>query len=409
MRGVKQEISTLINKLPEFLFWFIGLNATLNVFRYGLRPVMLLYTAALCGLALYTIARILFRRAALSSPLMLLRILSLGLALLVSASYSGGFFLRNLRDLLPVFLVFAIILAEPYESHCRSFYSGYRLSLIITMVYAGVQLVILKTAGVNITKYLVSALRLGTFSTLEEGRLTGLCWDPYLLGIFCATGFFLFRSRWIRAYLLVLLYFSGSRAGQLGLLLALFVLLLPELLKRKWILYAACAGVIALLLLPRVLHLGRGFNRESLGYRRIEYITLLPEVEEKDGSVVRFLTGGAPAYSGARFYYSGVKSLTNDTTPFAEWKIESDWIGILYGRGLLGMIVYFWFFLDLIRRQRDRSLRGLVLAVFFAGIGYYFESAVFINLLIMLPLYRKQEMTVTGKNAADRTGSIQAA
>ncbi|GHT70794.1 hypothetical protein FACS1894110_22880 [Spirochaetia bacterium] len=101
-----------------------------------------------------------------------------------------------------------------------------------------------------------------------------------------------------------------------------------------------------------------------------------------DKTVLNMLLGGAPALTGARFRYSGLKSNVNDTSVDADWSIESDWSGIILGRGIIGLLYYFYVFFVIFKNQKDTKVIALCLTILFAGIGYYYDTAIFINYIL---------------------------
>ena len=377
--------SIIINKkyfqIKCLLLWFIGFNATLNVLRYAAPVIMHIYIVSIIGLAVIALLNE-FHGCAEIKPSILLRVISYILAILVSLTYSIDFFKKNISACSSIILILIYMSHVPDEEERNSFLQGYKSSLLITFFYSGVQWILIHTKGINTTELVLKALHYNRDFQLSMDRITGLNWDPYLLGIFCATGYFLFSNKWLRMYIVVLSLLCGSRSGLTGFTVAFLYVNRKKIFTRSKITIALVMILaIFIVIVPR-LNFSRGFSKDSYGYRRIEYISLLPDVEWSDGSIIRFIFGGAPAYSGARFYYSQVDSLVNDTTPRDDWSIESDWLGVLYGRGVFGVISYFYFYYYLYRKCRGDYDRAIILTILFAGIGYYYDSAIFINLLV---------------------------
>ena len=65
------------------------------------------------------------------------------------------------------------------------------------------------------------------------------------------------------------------------------------------------------------------------------------------------------------------------------WKIESDWAGILAGRGWIGLISYILLFCLSIYMVPDILLKKIIILFFFLGIGYYYETSLLINIILI--------------------------
>jgi hypothetical protein len=265
-----------------------------------------------------------------------------------------------------------------------SFFSGYKISLIINFIYAGLELIFLLIFKISLNQRLLPFLGfIDKQDVSSYGRISGLLWDPFLLGIFCATGFFIFKNNCLKIYLLILLYYSGSRSGQIGLLIAIIYYYCKYFFSYRRVALLFFAVIILAILVPRFIDFDRGFHGTSkLGNRRIEYVTFIPKIWQTDYSPLNVLLGGAPWYSGARFYFSQLKSDTNDTSINEKWAIESDWSGILLGRGIIGFFYYFYIYIVIILNQKNRKIKAISLVVFFAGIGYNYDLAIFINYIL---------------------------
>ena len=390
-----------MKKLCNFLFWFVGFNAAFFIFRDAFSIIKLAYTGAITLLSVLSIYR-LFEEKRAGNLVFSLKMFGILMSLLLCYwQYDSEFFAREITGIAALFLMWGIFSRYPSDEECSLYLRGYKLSLVIDFIYAGIQLIILLAFNININNYLL--FYIGTaedISTKVSTRIAGLCWDPYVLGIFCATGFFLFKSKLIRLYILILLYFSSSRAGQLGLLAACIFCYWKDI-KRRLNMRNICVFFLILALIPlsvpfvvKALDLDRGFSRQSSGWRRVEYIVCVPDVWATDSSILPALFGGAPVNSGARFYYSGIPTVTNteSRTPF--WAIETDFFGTIYGRGIVGFLIYIYFYLYIFLHSKNRLLKALCMCFFAAGIGYYFEFAIFSNFIFFFALNKKSKELV---------------
>lgn len=378
-----------MSRLKSILFFYIGLNSTLNIFRDSIGSIYILYVLSMGGLACCSLVQLFFLEKKIGEWPFYLKIFSIIISLLVSYIYGINFMMENLIGLSSIFLLAIIFIVKPQRIELEYFIKGYKYSLLIDFIYATIQLLVLLSTNMNINGYLYSFLNIDRDASWET-RIAGLCWDPYLLGMFCATGFFLFKSKWVKIWILVLLFFSYSRAGQVALLgggvYYYYPIIKKKLSIRNFAFFLLCLSVLLLFLFPIIfakLDFGRGFTKESVGWRRVEHYTYFPKIWSNDKSIMQPLFGGAPYYSGARFYYSEVDSMCKRTISRYDWMIESDIAGILWSRGILGFFVHLFIYMYTIVKSRYRLLSTLAVVIFFGGIGYNYDLAIFTNMIVL--------------------------
>jgi hypothetical protein len=371
-------------KKNDWPFFYIGLNAGFFIFREAFFIIKVSYILCNIFVALRSLYLLLIDKGKYSNNILIGKYFIFIFSLLLAITYSPGFFIQNLFASTSIFLMAIAFLKKTNIVEASSFFSGYKASLIINFIYAGFELVLLLLFKVSLNQIFLPFLGFIDKQDVSlYGRISGLLWDPYILGIFCATGFFLFKNGWLRLYLLILLYFSGSRSGQIGLLLAVIYYYSKYFISYRKIVLMFFIMIIFAAIVPSFIDFGRGFDGTSkFGNRRIEYVTFIPRIWQFDRSPLNVFLGGAPFYSGARFYFSQLKSDTNDTSLNEKWAIESDWSGILLGRGVIGFIYYFYIFLLIMANQKNRKIKAISLSIFFAGIGYNYDLAIFVNYIL---------------------------
>lgn len=375
--------------LTSFFFFYIGLNTGLFIFRNIFPVLSLFYTFSVVWLSFYSLYICLITRCCLTVFPFRLKLLALAISLTFSLIFGFEFFFRNLIALASQILMCFIFLRKPSFNEVKNFIFGFKIVLLVNYIFALIQLVIIKLYGINI--FYLLGYYLGLYEDIASAktnisRITGLIWDPYVLGMFCALGFFLFKNKWIKLLTLVLLYFSFSRAGQVGFFAGLFCYVFPyvkKMMKKDSTILPALTlcFVIFLCLLPKIidfLDFDRGFSRESQGWRRVEYIIKVPEIWKNDSTPMLAVFGGAPFYSGARYVYTPVESLTKETSSDEYWIVETDWFGILIGRGIFGFFAYISLFVYILLQKNIATLnKAIAFTVFVGGIGYYYDSAIF--------------------------------
>jgi hypothetical protein len=370
-----------VYKKNDWFFFYIGLNSSFFIFREAFFIIKITYIACNIFVALRSLYLLLINKEKYSNNVLLNKYYFFVFSLLLAVTYSTDFFIQNLVGSVSLFLMAITFLKKATVIEACSFFRGYKISLIINFIYAGFELVFLLFFKISLNQMLLPFLGFIDKQDVSlYGRISGLLWDPFLMGIFCATGFFLFKNNYIKIYLLILLYYSGSRSGQVGLLVAIVYYYSNHFFSYRRVVLIFFFAIVFAFVIPRFIDFNRGFHGTSkFGSRRIEYVTFIPKIWQADITPLHIFLGGAPWYSGARFYFSQLKSHTNDTSANEKWVIESDWSGVILGRGVIGFLCYFYVFLMIVLNQKNRKLKAVSLAIFFAGIGYNYDLAIFIN------------------------------
>jgi hypothetical protein len=371
-------------KKKDWFFFYIGLNTSLFIFREAFFVIKATYIACNIFVAFRSLYLLLINKEKYSNNVLTGKYFIFVFSLFLAIAYSTDFFVKNLVASASIFLMAITFLKKTSMIEAHSFFFGYKISLIINFIYAGLELIFLLFFKISLNQILFPLLGFIDKQNVSiYGRISGLIWDPYLLGIFCTTGFFLFNNNCIKIYLLILLYYSGSRSGQVGLLVAMIYYYTKSFISYRRVILIFFAIVLLVIFVPQFIDFNRGFDDTSKsGNRRIEYVTFIPKIWRMDISPLNIFFGGAPWYSGARFYFSQLKSDTNDLSVNEEWVIESDWSGLILGRGIIGFFYYLYIFFVIILKQKNRKLKALSVAIFFAGIGYNYDLAIFINYLL---------------------------
>ena len=378
----------LLNNAFSFSFFFIGLNTAFFIFREAFLPLRVVYTLCVLYIAIRALYLLISRKESFSKSVLLGKYFIYVFSLLLSIGFSVAFFLQNVLSSIAILLLAIAFLKKANLKEYNSFFLGYKISLVINFIYAGIELLLLLVFNVQINQFLFFALNITDVTNVAEfGRISGLIWDPFLLGIFCATSFFIFKSKIAKIYILVILFFSGSRSGQVGFLIALIYYYYPLFINERKVILAFLIVFLVIPFLPAFIENTRFFDITNATIsegemRRREYYTFIPKIWASDENPLRFFLGGAPLYTGARFYYANVDSVTRRTIARNDWAIESDWSGILLGRGIIGFLYYLYIFLMIILNQKCRILTAMSIAILFSGIGYNYSLAIFINFIL---------------------------
>jgi len=396
----------------SYSFFFIGLNTSFYIFREVFLPLKIVYILCNVYIAVRALYLLIMQKEYFSKNILLGKYFIFFLSLLLTYSFSNEYFFNNLISGISIFLISIAFLKKTNVIEFNSFFIGYKISLAINFIYSGFELILLLVYNISINQFLFEALNItGVQNVSKVGRISGLIWDPYLLGIFCATSFFIFKNKIIKIYIIIILYYSGSRSGYLGFLAACLYYYYPIFINDRKIIFALIIILFSLVITPIFItntRFGKVGNQNNVGEkRRLEYFTLIPQIWESDNTFLHPLIGGAPLYTGARFYYSKVESITKKSMSILKdkWSIESDWSGILLGRGLMGFIYYLYIFFIILLKQKNRKLKAISVSIFFAGVGYNYDLAIFVNYILFFAssfnLYSKnRNMAIINEKAS---------
>lgn len=371
-----------VKKDFDVIYWLIGLNAAFALFREAFPILNYFYAFCMVWVCGRTAVKIL--RGKYGLHVFYLKFCVLLMSVLGSMLFFSDVFTNTIGAVFSMFMIYFVKLGKPLKREWEAFLSGYRLSIGIDFVYAGIQWLFM-LRGIQINNDLYMALGLSEHvQQFFSGRVTGLIWDPYVIGMFCATGFFLFQNKWWKSYIVILLILSQSRAGLAAFAAACMYYYYPVLRKRKYFIAALVAAVLCITAVPQVVDITRGFSKDSYGYVRIEYFTLMGKIMTAEKEPFLFLFGGTPVSSLYRFMKAGLSVIVPKIISYS--MMESDWCGIVYGQGIAGIAAYLYVFVCVFKKQGNRIYKALAVAVLFGGLGYDYDRAVFANMLVFLPL-----------------------
>lgn len=417
MKSIAYNKSETLNPLVSFCYAYIGLMSGLFIFRKAFKFLDYIYVLCMICLGIRSINFCL--QNPLSDWTFVIKPYLLVISLLASFQLKDfSFLIKNLTAIASMLIMGMIFLKKPNKLESICFIKALKVCFVLNYIFASLQLIIIIIFKVNIFYYLGYYLHIydsvNTDMVQNATRITGFIWDPYVLGMFCAVGFFIFTSKYMKLWVIILLYFSSSRAGQLGLLMACIIYYRHSV---KRFLKKDCFALplffltlfCIILCVPTIidfLDLDRGFSRTSVGWRRVEYITKLPEVWSQDRNLLYIFFGGAPGYTGARYVLTSVDSMAKNTIFTLYWSVESDWFGILIGRGIVGFLGYFILHIKIILSKKSNLNRALVAAIFFGGIGYVYDTAIFSCFIVYFAGNFVDSITALGSIKPSKTKSI---
>lgn len=372
-------------KLYKLAYWFLAFNSPFHVFRDAFKVLEYLYGLCLVFILLRTIVKLSFSQY--SNHIFLIRFIVLICSIFTSVFLPYDRFSWTLRNVHILVVIYFIRIGKPTEEEFNSFINGYKAAILIDFIWAGIQGIEL-FRGVYINDWLYNIIGLSDmvgYSINTGMRITGLIWDPYVIGMYCATGFFLFRNKLLKGYIFLLLIGSQSRAGLVAFGVAAIYYFYPFIKKRKYTLWFLFSVAFVSMIVVNKVDLNRGFGEIGTGYVRIEFFKLLPSIMINSSNILLFLFGGSPAATEARFRESGLSIIR--LPMFTTDNIESDWAGLTYGQGILGILSYFMMYYYVIKNHKNRILKAICIAILFGGLGYSYDNTIFASFLVYLSSY----------------------
>ena len=118
----------------------------------------------------------------------------------MSFAVSIEFLSRTLAAALPVILLYMAKLKQPIEGEYNSFILGLKQAILIDLIYAVFQGIgMLK--GIDINHILFTVLNMSEDLIAQSDlafryhRLTGMIWDPFVIGMFSVICFYFFHHK----------------------------------------------------------------------------------------------------------------------------------------------------------------------------------------------------------------------
>ncbi len=310
--------------------------------------------------------------------------------------YSKQLFYKNLYSFSTVRILFFLIILSFYKIsnlNVKSFISGLKIGIFINYIWGTLEFLLWEFLKIPLNHnifYEILRMDVGhTWLNIRDGniRVCGFSWDPLTIGMLSALGFFLYNNKYLKFYSLAILYLSGSRNSILACILTyLFICIYKSLRKNKKLGILLIIGSL-LISLTIVTYFSKYKNYESYGNsRRKQYYFSAIESTYINGNPILFLFGGSPIHTGRIFVENkelSQKTYLESNMFNSYWKIESDWAGILAGRGWIGLISYILLFCLSIYMVPDILLKKIIILFFFLGIGYYYETSLLINIILI--------------------------
>lgn len=285
--------------------------------------------------------------------------------------------IRNVSFLIiPIFMIILSSFLKTNKYEMESYIKGIQLISLLNCIWSFFEFGFWKFFKYKLNEVLFLKLLVSerTLSLVNEYtgkiRCTGLSWDPYFLGFFSLFTIIYSKKNFLKVLGLISLFLSESRNSQLTLVVYIIYKISKKITKKNlsYLYYNIFAYFCILVGIIYKLSNVIGVGDTRRKYYYLVWIYLL-----KERSIILSFLGGS-FYSGLvlnsypqyQKYFNLPPELLRK-----EWFIESDWINIIIGRGIIGFIMYFLLFYFLIRKKD--KLKEIYIVIFILGFGYLYE------------------------------------
>ena len=292
--------------------------------------------------------------------------------------------------------LFLLVFIKIKKIEIIKFYKGLKIGVFINLVWATLELILWNLGKIRLNEiifekilgYNVGHTWLNTkfVFNYEMIRVCGFAWDPSFLGVLSVLGVFIFKNKYLKLYSLFILFNTYSRSGQVALIFTF--LSVNFITKLKKINYKKIIQLIIVIILGISIvnyFIGTTKNSHIGDKRRLQYYFSAIESTYINKNIFLFLWGGSPFKTGNPLYLN--KSLQEKTllskNMTVGWRIESDWAGILTGRGWLNFLLYLYIHIYVLFVCKNKDLKNITMIFLFAGIGYTYENSIVINLFLI--------------------------
>ncbi len=396
----------------KILFYILGLTSTMMILKLQIGS----FDLTLFNLILYIIAMFPLLQILKSKKLIIPRsnmyfyflLILLGSTLVNALFYKEAVWFRicikNIFSFILPQILFLLGMRRLPEEHIRQFMAGFRLSVILQLLYGLLQYLFYEFTGRNVNSLLFGYLKESFYtSTNRRGgtiAVSGLGYHPTYFAITMVMGFIIFDNIFIQLLCVFLVILSSSKTGLITLGVAFFAKGIYRVWAEKkenrklWINKTASRMVMGITvsiiligsyrnipilkeLFTNTVSLIINYSKDGSGSTHAGYYRNAGHYLEKLG-FLKGIFGGGSGTSGYVLKYFG-----RDTG--AAWSIESDILDILFNSGFTGFILYYaWNLMNIWKKRFDKKNFTIWVSLFIAGIFYNFIGSWVTVLLVIL-------------------------
>lgn len=304
-----------------------------------------------------------------------------------------------------VFMITGIsLLYGPDERACLKnyFVDGLYASCVCQLIWGLLELVFWNWSGISLNEVVFQDfLHIGldvdwTIITEHSLRIAGISWEPAYFSLAMVAGYLLSSKKILKYLFILTTIVSVSRTGIIIMACAIVVEQLFFNQSKhsqkyiKQIIYVA-VGVIFLgcciLIIPTIRTVAEStiisiikWNTTISGRTHFSYIRFLPDMLRKV-QLGHLMFGYGYGGSGLPYMLLDVNTYWGRTRT---WSVESEWLNIFWGLGILGSIAYYSFILKMIVKSTDKNVKILAICLLIGGIFYVYSGTWLIFFFVLV-------------------------
>ena len=274
----------------------------------------------------------------------------------------------------------------------KYFVDGLYVSCICQLIWAFLELIFWNWAGISLNKvifqdFLHIGLDVNWTITMENFlRIAGIGWEPAFFSLAMVAGYLLSSKKLLKYLFILGTIISISRTGIIVMVCAVAIeqlwftrnkhskmLIMQCIYIVVGILFVGCC----ILLIPNLRTVAIStitsiikWSITTSGRTHFSYIRYLPDMLRKV-QLGHLLFGYGYGASGLPYMLLHVKTYLSRTKV---WSVESEWLNIFWGLGILGSIAYYSFILKMIIKNTDKNVKILAMCLLIGGIFYVYSG-----------------------------------
>lgn len=419
-----------MDKTIAAFFWVIGLLCTITALALpiGNNGLVAIYNFLIPILFLY----IIIHHYIANKPIIYFmpenKIINYFFIILIFSSLISGFYLPAIWQKNALVMTFKfcffiggfLVFFSKYEivKYRGFFINGLYVATILQLIWGGLQLIFWELYSININKLIFGDLmHIGTGSidwnqNIMGGiicRPSGFSWEPASFALLMIIGWLLAKSFYGKSLFILAILISTSRTGILTFSLIVILKFIFTLLRKKKnkitltiksvITLITFCGIIGIIFIEysEVIYdfydtISRTFDalmegimttdNFSANVHKIYYLELFDLISQDN--LWQFIFGWGTFCAGYPYHIMNIVPYMGVDTP---WNPETDFITLLVGNGIIGVILYYSFLITVFKRQKKMNEKFIVLAILFSGITYLYIRGTWTLLLMVLLSY----------------------
>ena len=283
----------------------------------------------------------------------------------------------------------------------EDFLQGLYISSIVQLIWGIVQALSWYVGKISINELVFrDILKINldvnwTFTNAGMLRLSGISWEPAYFSMTMVVGYLLSNRKIIKFLFILLSIISTSRTG---LVIMSVAIAMDAVLNKKNITINQFCKVlfmffVALIAFGIVLNINSSIKDifvtsvDSLinwkttmsGRTHFHYILYIPDMIRQI-PLGYLLFGYGHGASGFPYMIYHRKEFG---TRIKAWSVESDYVNALWGMGIIGLVLYYWFILKSYQLENDIRIKKLIVCLLVGGVFYIYLGTWIIFLLVL--------------------------